>query len=113
MAGTGEGFDGDGGPATAALLGRPYGVVVDGAGNLFVADTDNNRVRRVAAGTGRIETVAGNGSFTYSGDGGAAAASELANPTGLEVDADGNLLIAAAGNHGLRAIKDVAVPRGN
>jgi DNA-binding beta-propeller fold protein YncE len=62
MAGNGtQGFSGDGGPATQAQLNRPYGVAVDGAGNIYIADKNNNRVRMVSASTSNISTVAGNG----------------------------------------------------
>src|SRR5437763_1283678 len=69
VAGTGfQGFSGDNGPATSASLNFPVGVVLDGAGNLFIYDSNNNRIRKVTAGT--ITTVAGNGNSGFSGDGG-------------------------------------------
>ena len=87
--GTG-GFSGDGGPATSAELDYPAGVAVDGAGNLVIADTGNNRVRVVAASTGTfygqamtagdIYTVAGDGTGGFSGDGGPATSAELDQP---------------------------------
>src|ERR1019366_4344306 len=83
VAGTGaEGFSGDGGLATAALLNSPYGVAVDGFGNLFVAETANNRIRKVSGG-GIITTVAGNGILGFGGDGGLATAAQLAIPYGV------------------------------
>src|SRR5580658_9227434 len=72
FAGNGStGFAGDGGPATSAALNYPKGVALDTAGNLYIADIDNSRVRKVTA-AGIISTVAGNGFFGYSGDGGPA-----------------------------------------
>jgi sugar lactone lactonase YvrE len=94
VAGTGIlGFSGDGGPATSAQLSFPYGVAVDGAGNLFIADTGNNRIRRVTA-AGIITTVAGNGVPGYSGDGGPATSAQVPDPLGVAVDGAGNLFIA-------------------
>jgi len=84
IAGTGEkGYSGDGGPATAAALSEPYGVVVDSAGNLFIADRLNRRVRRIDAATGVITTLAGTGEAQYGGDGGPATEAGLAEPNGL------------------------------
>jgi trimeric autotransporter adhesin len=92
VAGTGTGgFTGDGGPATAAQLSYPRGVAVDAAGNLYIADDANLRIRKVSGGT--ITTVAGNGSFGFSGDGGAATAAQLFYPMGVAVDAAGNLYV--------------------
>jgi uncharacterized protein (TIGR03437 family) len=94
VAGNGTlGFTGDGGPATAAELNVPIGVAVDSAGNLYIADTENNVVRKVTPG-GTIGTVAGNGTPGYSGDGGPATAAELDEPSGLAIDGAGNLYIA-------------------
>jgi uncharacterized protein (TIGR03437 family) len=83
---------GDGGPATSALLGRPRGLAVDGAGNLYIADTVNNRIRKVSNGI--ITTVAGSGSGSYSGDGGAATSAGISGPQDVKVDAAGNIFIA-------------------
>jgi DNA-binding beta-propeller fold protein YncE len=84
VAGTGEkGFSGDGGPAIGAAFSEPYGVVVDGAGNLFVADRLNRRVRRIDGATGIVTTLAGTGEPVYGGDGGPAAQAGLAEPNGL------------------------------
>ncbi len=102
VAGTGAaGSAGDGGPATSALLNHPEGLAVDAAGNLFIADTGNNRIRRATV-AGTITTVAGNGVFGYSGDGGPATAAHLANPTAVAVDAAGDLLIADNDNDVIR-----------
>lgn len=96
VAGTGApGFAGDGGAASAAMLDSPAGVHLDGAGNVFVADTKNNRVRRVDAATGTITTVAGDGSAVFGTLGGVPATSTaVAGPEDMAVDAQGNLLIA-------------------
>src|SRR5262249_21381165 len=70
IAGNGQtGFSGDGGPATSAKLNSPQAVKLDGKGNLFIADYNNNRIRKVVLSTGVITTIAGNGSFRFSGDG--------------------------------------------
>ena len=97
------GFSGDGGPATSATLCNPTGVALDGAGNLFIADLNNQRIRKVDSG-GTITTVAGNGSFNFCGDGGPATSACLRNPTGVVLDGQGNLFIADRGNHRIRKV---------
>jgi sugar lactone lactonase YvrE len=92
VAGNGEsGFSGDGGPATRARLFKPTGVAVDPAGNLYIADTANSRVRKVSRGV--ITTVAGNGTIGFSGDGGPATSAQLIRPNGLAVDSAGKIYI--------------------
>ena len=110
------GYSGDGGPATDALLCQPWDVALDGAGNIFIADTNNNRIRRVDARTGIITTVAGsgpvnglehyeeNGHGSYSGDGGPALQACLNTPYGVTVDSKGNLFIADAGSRRIRKV---------
>ncbi|MEZ4368431.1 MAG: hypothetical protein R2939_19455 [Kofleriaceae bacterium] len=94
VAGTGvAGVSGDGGTAALAQLRAPEAVAVDVAGNLYIADLGNNRVRRLAAGTGKIATIAGTGVSAYSGDGGPAASAQLIGPRGVAVDANGNVYI--------------------
>jgi len=93
VAGTGtSGFSGDGGLATSANLFTPAGAIgFDSAGNLYFADLGNNRLRSVSFSTGIISTVAGNGSSTDSGDHGAATAAGIESPSGVAIDASGNL----------------------
>ena len=97
-------YGGDGGPATSASLNFPSGVALDASGNLFIADRDNHRIRRVAAGTGVITTVAGTGALGFSGDGGAATSALLRSPSGVAVDRSGNLFIADSENHRIRVV---------
>jgi YVTN family beta-propeller protein len=105
VAGNGtDGFDGDGGPATEAELGNPQGVVVDAAGNILIADTSNNRIRRVNSVTGFISTIAGNGTAGFGGDGGLASAAVLNTPQGLTLDAAGNLFFVDTGNYRIRRV---------
>jgi hypothetical protein len=116
IAGNGRpGFTGDGGPATAARVGTaPGGVAFDGAGNVVVADTMNNRIRVIAASSGtfygqpmtlaHIYTVAGNGTAGSSGDGGPATSAELNGPLSVAADAAGNLVIADSGNNRIRVV---------
>jgi uncharacterized protein (TIGR03437 family) len=111
VAGNGSiGFSGDGGPATAASFYLPTCVAVDASGNLFIADTGNNRIRKVSA-SGIITTVAGNGitdpvtgRSSFSGDGGPAISATLNNPDGVVVDAAGNIFIADTGNNRIREV---------
>jgi sugar lactone lactonase YvrE len=92
VAGNGEkGYSGGGGPATAAALNEPYGVVVDSAGNLYIADRLNRRVRKIDTG-GIITTVAGTGAAAYGGDGGPATKAGLAEPNGLAFGSGERLL---------------------
>jgi sugar lactone lactonase YvrE len=113
--GIGElGFSGDGGPATAARLASPAGLAVDSAGNLLVADYSNNRIRVVAARTGRfygrpmiarrIYTIAGDGRPGFSGDGGPATSARMDAPFGLAVDRAGNVVFADSRNSRVRVV---------
>src|SRR6267143_1700749 len=95
---------GDGGAATSASLNFPSGVALDASGNLYIADSNNHRIREVAAATGIITTVAGNGSPGFAGDGGAATSASLWSPAGVALDASGNLYIADQNNHRIRKV---------
>ena len=108
VAGTGEqGFAGDGGAAISALLDSPAGVAVDAAGNIYIADTHNNRIRRVSGGV--ISTIAGTGVASFSGDGGAAISAALDHPAALALDGAGNLYIADTDNHRIRKISGTTI----
>ena len=107
--GTGCGFGGDGGPASAALLGHgPRGVAVDAAGNLYIADTRNSRIRRVDT-SGIITTVAGAGFCPFGGDGGPATSACLNRPFGVAVDAAGKLYIADTRNCRIRRVDTTGI----
>lgn len=111
LAGNGTlGYSGDGGAATSAALNRPEGVAVDGSGNVFIADADNSVIREVVASTGIIQTVAGNGTAGYGGDGGPATSAGLNDPSGLFVDGQGNIFIADTDNS---VIREVVAASGN
>jgi len=97
-------FSGVGGPATSANLYTPHSVTVDDSGNLFIADTDNDRIRRVDTSTGVITTVAGNGTRGFSGDGSPATSASLNNPTDVAVNASGDLFISDIYNHRVRKV---------
>ncbi len=104
VAGTGvKGYSGDGGPAIQAKLYQPQGIVLDPAGNLFIADSVNNRIRMVAT-NGVITTVAGTGASRYSGDGGPATQATLSHPSGIDIDSKGNLFIVDWRNYCVRKV---------
>jgi DNA-binding beta-propeller fold protein YncE len=104
LAGNGtEGFSGDGAAATAASLAFPQGVASDAVGNVYIADTLNNRIRKVDV-FGNITTFAGTGTLGFSGDGGPATAAQLYGPVGLAVDTAGNVYVADTQNHRVRRI---------
>ncbi len=106
------GYSGDGGPAAAAALNYPFRLAVDTVGNLFIADADNRRIRRVDATTGVITTVAGMGATGNSGDGGAATSASLVRPTGIAVDDSGNLFVSQADSYRIREVGASGVPAG-
>jgi len=104
-AGTGMmGSDGDGGAATSAQLNYPQGVAVDASGNVFIADTNNNKVRLVTKATGTITTYAGTGIYGPSSDNLPATSSSLSSPRSLAVDSSGNLYIADMSNYKVRLV---------
>ena len=104
IAGTRQpGYGGDGGPAAEAQLSFPAGVAVDKAGNVYIADTGNHRIRRVDT-SGIITTIAGTGEPGYAGDGGLAREAQLASPIAVALDDAGNLYVADLGNYRIRVL---------
>ena len=109
VAGSGTaGFSGDGGPATAARLSAPLRLAFDAAGNLFIADSANNRIRKVTP-AGIISTVAGSGTAGFSGDGGAATAAKLRTPSDVSVQPDGTMYIADRANNRVRKVTPAGI----
>jgi sugar lactone lactonase YvrE len=105
IAGSGTaGYSGDGGPATEAMLDTPQRIDLDSHGNVYIADTGNNRIRRVNAETGIIETIVGTGIPGYSGDDGLAVDAAVDSPRGLALADNQNLYVADSGNHRIRRI---------
>jgi len=105
VAGSGvQGFGGDGGPASAALLDSPQGLAVDAHNNLYIADTHNHRIREVDLSNGTITTIAGNSSSGSDGDAGLASAATLDSPTALALDSKANLYLADIRSHRIRKI---------
>jgi uncharacterized protein (TIGR03437 family) len=99
-----SGFSGDGGPARDALLFGPVAVAVDAAGNVYINDGGNRRIRKITIATGVISTIAGNGLAGFAGDGGPAIEARLNTPQGIAVDKDGNVYIADAANNRIRRV---------
>ena len=109
VAGSGTaGFSGDEGLATAAQLSSPAGLAVDARGNLYIADSGNNRIRMVGL-DGIIHTVAGNGAADFGGDGGPALSAALHSPLSVVTDSSGNLWIADTGNNRIRKLSPIAI----
>ncbi|HTB31273.1 MAG TPA: T9SS type A sorting domain-containing protein, partial [Bacteroidia bacterium] len=105
------GYTGDGGPANVAELANPWGITVDVANNLFLADEFNNVIREINYSTGNISTIAGDfaDGFGYSGDGGPATIAELYAPVGVKIDNSGNLFIADNQNNVIREVNSVTI----
>ncbi len=105
FAGIGKrGYGGDGGPAVNALFRYIIGIVIDAQGNMYLADSDNQRVRRIDGTTGTVATIAGTGEEGYSGDGGPAVNAMLSDPRWLALDSRGGLFVSDRGNHCVRHI---------
>lgn len=106
VAGTGgqPGYSGDGGLATSAKLGQPYGLAFDALGNMYIADTNNNAIRKVNAATGVITTISGQAVPGFAGDNGPASAGQFNEPWGLAMGGDGSLYIADLNNNRIRKI---------
>jgi len=108
IAGNGTSADtGDGGPAVDAQVNGISGITVDGADNIYIADNSNLRVRKIDVQTGKISTVAGNGTSGTSGDNGPATSATLQNPDSVSVDANGNVYISDAGNKKIKRVDSI------
>ncbi|MGP8217764.1 MAG: T9SS type A sorting domain-containing protein [Bacteroidia bacterium] len=104
VAGNGTyGYSGDGGQATAAQIGYPYGIAVDDSGNLYMGDETNYVIRKINT-SGIISTIAGNNTYGYSGDGNAATAAQIGGPSGVAVDSSGNIFMVDHDNSVIRMI---------
>ena len=109
VAGTGqEGATGDGGPATSARFASPRGVATDDAGNVYIADSGNHRIRMIGA-DGTVKTIAGTGDEGYGGDGGKALSASFDSPTAIAVGPDGSVYIADCGNRRIRRLDTAGV----
>jgi trimeric autotransporter adhesin len=104
------GFGGDGGPAQNAILNHAQGAALDSAGNLYIADTINHRIRRIDAMTGMIHTIAGNGVSGFSGDGGLALLAQISFPVGIAVDRSGHIYFADENNNRIRVLTPLPSP---
>lgn len=98
------GYSGDNGPSTSAQLDHPQGIALDSSNNVFIADTNNNVVRRIDHSSGVITTIAGTGAAGYAGDGQVATSATLNRPMGLSFNSNGDLFVADYGNHAIRKI---------
>jgi sugar lactone lactonase YvrE len=106
--GTTAGFSGDGGPSTGAQIDQPTGIAIDKLGNLYIADNSNNRIRKVNS-LGIISTIAGTGSYGFSGDGGNATNANLANPNSVAADTSGNIYFSDYANDRVRKISKAGI----
>ena len=110
-----SGFSGDGGQATLAMLNNPSGIALDSAGNVYIAENIvTGRIRRVAASTGIITSIAGSGRSGYSGDGGPATSAQFSSPRAVAVDnKTGNIYIADSGNSVIRMLQATSIAANN
>ncbi|MBS1586076.1 MAG: hypothetical protein JSS82_11095 [Bacteroidetes bacterium] len=109
IAGNGtQGFSGDGGAATLSQLNNPAGICTDAAGNIYIADVGNERVRKIDI-AGTISTIAGNGSVIYNGDNGPATQASINEPLNLAIDSYGNIFIAEGYNHRVRRVNSSGI----
>lgn len=107
IAGAGTaGLSGDGGQATDAELNAPQGIIVDGNGDLIIADTENSVIRKIDMTTGVITTIAGDGTASFGGDGTLATSAQINKPEDIAIDADGDLIIADSANARIREVND-------
>ncbi len=100
------GYSGDSGPAVSAMFDGPQGLAVDAAGNLYIADSDNNRIRKIIGSI--VTTVAGSGTLGFGGDGFSAGGAQLSGPFGVAIDLSGNLLISDTGNQRIRSVNTLS-----
>jgi streptogramin lyase len=106
IAGSGaKGYDGDGGPAVNAKFNGPKGIALDSGGNIYIADTENQAIRRIDGKSGIVTSLAGNGEEGYGGDGGHATLAKLARPHGICVDGEGVVYIGDTLNHRVREVQ--------
>ena len=110
VAGAAAGYSGDNGPATAAPLALPHGISIDSVGNLYIADTENHRIRRIDAVTGTMTTVAGNGTQTFGGDNGPATLATLDSPRSTAISSTGLVTLADSGNQRVRQLDTESIP---
>ncbi len=107
--GAGAGYGGDGGNPTGAIFNQPSAIAMDSAGNLYICDTLNHRVRKANFSTNVTSTVAGNGNASFSGDGGKAIFAALSSPRGVAVDAAGNVYISDSDNNRIRKVTPAGI----
>src|SRR5207253_2147849 len=109
IAGNGSpGFSGDGGVATSASLGFVFALFADKSGNIYLADSSNNRIRKIDAATRIIKTVTGNGAGNFSGDGGGALSAAINSPRAVVSDRDGNIFVATFGTSTIRVVRETS-----
>lgn len=105
----GAGFNGDGGTATNTSLNNPTGMILDAAGNIFIADRNNHRIRKVDAATNLVSTIAGNGAPGFAGDSGQGKAAQINTPTDVAVDTSGNVFFIDQANNRVRRVNAAGI----